>query len=172
MGSGKSTIGHRLAKKLSLPFYDTDQRIEARLGVSVSDIFAYEGEAYFRRMEDTVMRELVDSPPSVIGTGGGLYMQDALRQLINARTISIWLQAPLDVLVERVSRRHTRPLLEQGDKHSILSNLLATREPFYRQAHLHIDSAAGSHAAIVHTIIRQLKEHVSRIPSDASTHAD
>lgn len=137
MGSGKSTLGRRLAAQLHLPFYDSDDEIEAATGCSVSDIFAVEGEAGFREREhQTISRLLTATPVAVIATGGGAFVQPRNHALIQTHGLSLWLNVPVEELYERTARRNTRPLLKQGDPREILTRLLAEREDIYKTAHM------------------------------------
>ncbi len=115
MGAGKSTVGRRLANKLGRPFVDSDDEIEKAAGLSVSDIFALHGEEEFRRVERKVLQRLLDGPPQVLATGGGAYLNDVTRDLMRKHAITIWLNADLETLWKRVSRRNHRPLLRRPD---------------------------------------------------------
>lgn len=161
MGAGKTTVGRRLAKELGLDFFDSDVEISEAAGCSISDIFAIHGEAIFRDLEQRVLQRLLGSPPCVIATGGGAYIQQTIREAIADKGISIWLKADVDVLEDRVSRRNTRPLLENGDKREILSRLMEERYPVYAQADYTVNSAGGSHESIVHEIMELLKKEAS-----------
>jgi shikimate kinase len=158
MGAGKSTVGRRLASALSLEFKDSDNEIAEAAGCSISEIFDTYGESMFRDLEKRVLNRLVTSPPCVIATGGGAFMNPELRAEIKDKTISIWLKAELPVLVERVSRRDTRPLLKTGDKNEILSRLMEERYPVYAEAHIVIDSNTGPHETVVSDIIDALSK--------------
>lgn len=164
MGAGKSTIGRRLAHALDVPFIDSDNEIIEAAGCSIADIFESYGEAIFRDLEQRVLIRLVNSEPCVIATGGGAFINPVIRDAIKEKGTSIWLKASLEVLLDRVSRRDTRPLLKTGDKGAILTRLMEERYPLYAQADLTIDSDAGMHDAIVESIIRSLLEN--------SRHAD
>src|SRR3546814_8483360 len=126
MGVGKSTVGRRLAARLGLPFVDADEEIELAASMSVADIFKRFGEAYFRDGERRVIARLMDGEPKVIATGGGAFVQDETRAQILEQAIAIWLDAEIDVLVDRVSRREGRPLLAgRSEEHpSELQSLL------------------------------------------------
>lgn len=156
MGAGKSTVGRRLASTLSLPFVDSDTEIAEAAGCSISDIFESYGEAIFRDLEKRVLLRLLSGEPCVIATGGGAFMNADIRAAIAERGISVWLKADLEVLVERVSRRDTRPLLRTGDKGEILSRLMGERYPVYAQADICIDSNAGLHEQVVEQIVEAL----------------
>jgi shikimate kinase len=159
MGAGKSSIGRRLAAKLGVPFRDADVEIEAAAGCSVSEIFERFGEAEFRQGERRVIGRLLGAAPLVLATGGGAFINEETRAEIKARGFSIWLKAPLDLLVSRVRRRETRPLLKNGDPHEIMGRLLAEREPIYALADIALDSEEGPHAAVVDRIVAALEAH-------------
>lgn len=157
MGTGKSTVGKRLAARLHLPFVDADHEIEIAAGLSIPEIFARMGEQAFRDGERRVISRLVDGRPKVIATGGGAFMQEDTRNLILERTIAIWLDADIDVLVERVGRRDgSRPLLKDRDPRIVLTELAAARNPFYAMAPVHIRSKPLPHDATVDAIIKAL----------------
>ncbi|WBO21189.1 shikimate kinase [Sphingomonas abietis] len=156
MGVGKSTVGRRLATRLHLPFIDADREIEQAAGLSIPDIFARFGEEGFRDGERRVIARLIDGHPKVIATGGGAFMNDDTRALILARATAIWLDADIDVLVERVSRRDDRPLLRDRDPREALIELSAKRNPIYALAPVHIRSEPLPHDATVDSILKAL----------------
>lgn len=160
MGAGKSTVGRRLAAALGVDFVDSDNEIAEAAGCSISEIFETYGESMFRDLEKRVLNRLLSSPPCVIATGGGAFMNQEIREAIKAQTVSIWLRAELDVLVERVSRRDTRPLLKTGDKGEILKRLIDERYPVYSEAHITIDSNVGPHDSVVNDILFALEKQV------------
>lgn len=157
MGAGKSTIGKRLAARLHLPFVDADQEIERAAGLTISEIFERFGEKEFRDGERRVIGRLIDGKPKVIATGGGAFMQEETRALILDRATAIWLDADIDVLVERVQRREgTRPLLKNRDPREALSELAARRNPVYALAPVHVRSQPLPHDATVDEILKAL----------------
>jgi shikimate kinase len=157
MGVGKSSIGRRLATRLGIPFVDADSEIEKAAGMSISEIFAHRGEADFRSGEARVIARLLDSGPQVLAAGGGAFMNDATREAIRDKGVSIWLQAELDVLLRRISkRRNERPLLQTGDPEATLHALLIEREPTYAQADLTVHSREVAHDSIVADIVAAL----------------
>lgn len=158
MGAGKSTIGRRLANALGIPFVDSDSEIVEAAGCSISDIFEGYGEPIFRDLERRVILRLMTGEPSVVATGGGAFIQPAIREEIAKKAISVWLKADLPVLLERVSRRDNRPLLKTGDKSEILQKLIDDRYPVYASADITINSNHGSHESVVEDIIAALKE--------------
>jgi shikimate kinase len=158
MGSGKTSIGRRLAKTIGWPFQDADWAIEDAAGTSISNIFAEIGEAEFRTRERQVIARLMDEQQQqVLALGGGSFVADETRALIKARAISIWLDTDIDTLVRRTGRRSDRPLLMAGDPREILSRLLEQRRPIYAEADLTVDSGTGSLADVVQRILEALR---------------
>jgi shikimate kinase len=143
MGAGKTKIGRRLAARLNLPFFDSDEEIEAAAGETIEEIFANRGEAVFRDGERRVIARLLQGPVQVLSTGGGAFMDPATRRIIAARGVSIWLRAGLDVLFARVSRRSNRPLLKTPDPRAVLAELIERRYPIYAEADVTVDSGEG-----------------------------
>ncbi|HUC71245.1 MAG TPA: shikimate kinase [Stellaceae bacterium] len=156
MGAGKTKIGRRLAVRLGLPFFDSDQEIEAAAGETIEEIFANRGERVFREGERRVIARLLARPAHVLATGGGAFMDPLTRTVVRCRGVSLWLRADLDVLVQRVSRRSDRPLLNAGDPRAILAQLIERRHPIYGEADLTIDSGDGSPEATVNRAIAAL----------------
>ncbi len=158
MGAGKTTIGRRLAKTLDIPFVDADAEIEAAAGCTINDIFESHGEAEFRRGEHRVIARLLTSPPIVLATGGGAFMNTETRSLIQQTAISIWLRANLDILMKRVSKRGARPLLRRNNPREIMEKLIKERYPIYAQADIIVDNVDGPHEMMIKTIIDSLDE--------------
>lgn len=162
-GSGKSSIGRRLAPRLGLAFVDADAKIEeAAGGMSVADIFAKHGEAEFRSLEARVIARLVDSGPAVIATGGGALTHAGTRALIHRRAVCVWLKAEIAVLLRRVRRKSDRPLLKGTDPEARLTELLAQREPLYAESAIVVTSREGPHEAVVDSIFDALNDHLAR----------
>jgi shikimate kinase len=159
MGAGKTAIGRRLAAELGWPFADADVEIEIAAGTSIANIFAEIGEAAFRQSERQVIARLVNGPCQVLALGGGAFMDPQTRALVKERTLSIWLRAHLDTLVERTSRRQNRPLLRGVDPRTKLAALLEERAPVYAQADLIVDSDQGRVGGVVATILERLEQH-------------
>ena len=143
MGAGNSKIGRRLGARLNLPFFDSDHEIEMAAGESIEEIFANRGERAFRDGERRVIARLLAQPVHVLATGGGAFMDEMTRGVIDRRGVSLWLRADLDVLVSRVSRRSNRPLLKVGDARSVLGELIEQRYPVYAEANVMIESGEG-----------------------------
>jgi shikimate kinase len=157
MGSGKSTVGRRLAARLGLPFYDADEEIEKAADLSISEIFQRYGEAHFRDGERRVITRLIDGPRCVIATGGGAFAEDSTRAEILARGLAIWLDVPIPVLVERVSRRNHRPLLHGRNPAEVIADLMDKRAPAYAEAHLRVRCDASPHARAVDAVLAAMK---------------
>ncbi|HLY05572.1 MAG TPA: shikimate kinase [Rhizomicrobium sp.] len=157
MGAGKSSIGRRLAARLNVPFRDADTEIEEAAGCSIADIFERFGEAEFRNGEQRVILRVLKEAPHVLATGGGALLGADTREQIAKLTYSIWLRAPIELLLARIERRDTRPLLRHGNPREILERLLLEREPLYAQANLVVDAQDGPHHAAVERIVKTLK---------------
>ena len=159
MGVGKTTVGKRLAAILDLPFFDADEEIEKAAGMSVAEYFEKYGEAEFRKGERRVIRRLLGEGRHVLATGGGAFTDPKTRKMIKQKAVSVWLKADLDVVVERTSRRDTRPLLRGKDPREVLSRLLDERSPYYAEADIHLKTKDGPHAKTAEKIISALHEH-------------
>lgn len=157
MGAGKSTVGRRLAERLGRSFYDSDNEIEKAAGLSVADIFSLHGEEEFRRGEHQVLKRLLDETPHILATGGGAYLNQDTRKLMREKAVTIWLNADLETLWKRVSRRNHRPLLRRPDAKEVLSNLFDERRPIYELADLTVHSVDGPHSKTVTAIIKALE---------------
>jgi len=158
MGAGKSKIGRRLAARLNLPFFDSDHEIEMAAGESIEEIFANRGERVFRDGERRVIARLLAQPVHVLATGGGAFMDEMTRAVIERRGVSLWLRADLDVLVSRVSRRSDRPLLKVGDARMVLGDLIEQRYPVYAEANVMIESGEGPPESTVARAIAALAD--------------
>ncbi len=144
MGSGKSTVGRELHQRLGYALVDMDQVIEQRAGKSIAAIFATDGEENFRQMETNLLEELCDpaAPRRIISTGGGVIGRKENRALLRQLGYVVWLQAPLDTLVERTARNRDRPLLDTEDPVARIEALMTVRKPLYAEtAHLTVDTA-------------------------------
>jgi len=160
MGVGKSTVGRRLAKRLGLPFVDSDAAIEDASGFPAAEVFERYGERDFRDGERRLVARLVEGEVRVIATGGGAYVDPTTRKLLNERAITVWLDAPVDILAERTSRRDTRAQLRNGDRKAVLEKLSEERRPSYEEAHIHVKSGDGAHKDVVDAIIQALDQYL------------
>ena len=162
-GSGKSTVGRQLARRLNLPFIDSDAEIEKRLGCSIREYFEREGETAFRDVEQAVIADLCMAHNSaataaVLSTGGGTVLREANRATLRANGHVVYLRSSPDGVFKRLRHDRNRPLLQVGDPLQRLRDLYAVRDPLYREtAHYVVETGRPSVAALVNTIIMQLE---------------
>ncbi|MGB3615211.1 MAG: shikimate kinase [Elainellaceae cyanobacterium] len=145
MGTGKTTVGRHLAQLLRYRFFDTDHVAELATGQSVAQLFAESGEASFRELETNVLSRICAYQRSVIATGGGTVLSPKNWSYLHYGAV-VWLNAPIDVLYERVSRDSSRPLLQRPNPKQVLTDILAERQPLYDQADLRIDTSENEEA--------------------------
>jgi shikimate kinase len=159
MGAGKSTIGRQLAESLGLEFADTDLEIQRRTGVDIPTIFEYEGEAGFRSRERQVVDDMTRIDGQVLATGGGVIMDPDNRRHLSARGLVVYLYCSPEQQYERTYRDRNRPLLQTDDPKARLEELMAVRDPLYREAaDLVVSTERRSAAAVAKDIIRQMDE--------------
>lgn len=157
-GSGKSTVGRQLSRRLDLPFLDSDQVIEQRLGCSIREFFAREGEPAFRDVEEQVLRELAQGAPAVVATGGGAVVREATRQALREGGKVVYLRSSPEELYRRLRHDRQRPLLQVADPLAKLRELHAARDPLYRDAaHFQIETGRPSVPTLVNMIVMQLE---------------
>ncbi|MEO0417417.1 MAG: shikimate kinase [Pseudomonadota bacterium] len=161
MGAGKSTVGRRLAAIMQRDFIDADDAIEDAAQRKIAEIFEEFGESYFRDGERRVIGRLMDENHGVIATGGGAFVDSDTRALILEKGIAVWIDCDLETLVERTSRRNTRPLLKTGDPREILTRLLKERGPLYAEAPVRVQSDEGPHAQTAQAILRGIEDYLS-----------
>ena len=143
MGAGKTAVGTLVAQKLGTTFLDSDHEIEKAANMSVAEIFARDGEGFFRTKESQVLERLLKSEPCILSTGGGAYMSDVNRALISEHGIALWLKADIDLLWSRVRQKNTRPLLRTDNPYQTLSDLYEKRNPIYAKAEIAVESEQG-----------------------------
>ncbi len=138
MGSGKTAVGRALSHRLGVPFRDSDAAIEEAAQATIAEIFARDGEPFFRNREAEVIGRLLSGPPCVLSTGGGAFLSERNRDAIAARGVAVWLDATEDLLWERVRHKETRPLLRTANPRHTLRDLFAARGPVYALARLRV----------------------------------
>ncbi len=159
MGSGKTAVGTALSKMLDSAFLDSDHEIERAAQMTVAEIFARDGEPFFRARESEVLERLLMGPPGVISTGGGAFLSEKNREMINRLGVSVWLKADLEILWNRVRHKNTRPLLRTADPKRTLSDLLAARLPHYQKAQIVVEAEPGlSVQGMARKVVSHLRE--------------
>ncbi|HTT97266.1 MAG TPA: shikimate kinase [Rhizomicrobium sp.] len=158
MGAGKSSVGRRLATRLGVAFKDADSEIELAAGCAVSEIFERYGEPAFRDGERKVIARLLGEVPHVMATGGGAFIDPNTRARLKESALTVWIKAPVDVLMARVKRRDNRPLLRTADPRGTLERLLNERAPIYAEADVIVESDDSPHSNIVDQILSALKQ--------------
>lgn len=138
MGAGKTAVGKALAAKLGVPFLDSDAEIETAANMSIAEIFARDGEAFFRQKESQVIERLLTSERCILSTGGGAFLAEQNRAVISAKGVSVWLDAGLPLLWQRVRHKDTRPLLRTPDPFATLGEIYRQRTPIYAEADLRV----------------------------------
>lgn len=157
-GGGKSTVGRQLARRLKVEFLDSDAVIESRIGCSIRDFFAREGEDRFRDIEQNTIAELVRRPRAVLATGGGAVIREANRQALREHSTVVYLRSSPEELYRRLRHDTQRPLLQVADPLAKLRELYAQRDPWYREtAHFVIETGRPSVSTLVNMILMQLE---------------
>ncbi len=158
MGVGKTTLGKKLARALSWPFYDSDRVIEEQTGVNIPTIFEYEGEQGFRDREQEVIEQLTRLSGIVLATGGGAILRQENRRLLKENGLVVYLQCSIDRILQRTRRDTQRPLLQTENPRQRLEQLLKEREPLYREcADITVDTGIMPSKAVLKTILRELE---------------
>ena len=158
MGSGKSTIGKSLAKKLSIDFLDSDQEIENFMNMKISDIFVNHGEDKFREIEENVVKKVFNTnDKKVIALGGGSFENKNIRNIVKEKNISIWLKCNINLLVERLKKNKNRPLLIGKNIKSEIVSLNKVRKVNYEKAYFHYDVSNKQKKIIIKDIIDYIK---------------
>lgn len=162
MGCGKTSIGRRLAKRLGLPFYDSDHELEAAAGCPIKSIYSVYGDQAFVEGEYKVIKRLLDQEVHVLATGGSSLQYAPTLELVQNRGITVWLKADLGTLVSRVSRRSDRPNLERGKEKETLENIITQFYPVYEKAHIHVDTFDEPTNLTVDRVIQHVSEYVQK----------
>src|SRR4051812_14432229 len=157
MGTGKSSVGRELAQRTGLPRYDTDEMVTQRFGMRIAEIFARYGEEAFRDAEAETLMQLPDQPAIVV-TGGGLLLRDGHVPKVRSLGAVVQLTADLETLLERLSRRATRPLLQTPDPRGTVEELLRKRSPLYEgAADVTVDTAGKKHEEVADAVLEALE---------------
>ncbi|SLN10618.1 Shikimate kinase [Pseudoruegeria aquimaris] len=157
MGAGKTAVGKALAQMLQAPFLDSDDEIVKAANMSIAEIFERDGEAFFRARETEVIARLMDEERCVLSVGGGAFLSEVNREIVDSRGVAVWLRADLDLLWNRVRHKTTRPLLRTANPRATLAELLRAREPFYAKAPLIVDADASySVEDMAHRVLQAL----------------
>ena len=143
MGAGKTAVGTALARVLGVPFVDSDEEIVKAANRSMTEIFERDGERFFRARETEVLSRLVRGEPCVLSTGGGAFMSETNRQMIDEVGVAVWLRADIELLWQRVRHKTSRPLLQTANPRETLVNLHDQRAPVYAKASVIVDSLPG-----------------------------
>ncbi|MCJ7994302.1 shikimate kinase [Rhizobium cremeum] len=165
MGAGKSAIGRMVAGQLGLPFVDTDMEIERVSRMTISELFAAYGEDEFRALETRVIKRLLKSGPRVVSTGGGAFINERTRKQIERGGISLWLNADLDVLWERVNKRDHRPLLKTENPKKTLEDLMQKRYPIYALADITVLSRDVRKEVIANEVLAAIIDYTAKAAS-------
>ena len=143
-GSGKTALGTALARRLGVPFRDSDEEIVKAANMSIAEIFDRDGEPFFRKKESQVIARLLAGKPGVLSTGGGAFLQESNRQAIHNAGVALWLDADLDLLWTRVRHKDSRPLLRTENPRATLAELYTARVPYYAKADLSVEAIHGA----------------------------
>jgi len=160
MGAGKTAVGQAVARRLDVPFLDSDREIERAANMTIAEIFARDGEPFFRRKETQVIKRLVETERGILSTGGGAYLSAENRRIIAAQGVAVWLRADLDLLWSRVRHKSTRPLLQTADPRRTLETIYAERVPEYAKAEIAVDAEPGlSIDQMAERVVAALADH-------------
>lgn len=168
MGAGKTAIGRRVSSMLDLPFTDSDHEIESVSRMTVPDLFERYGEAEFRALEQRVIARLLETGPQVLSTGGGAFMNEQTRSAIAAHGLSVWLKADVDILLDRVSKKQNRPLLQNANPRAVLEKLMVERYPVYALADVTVPTRDERKEVIAGEVVEALESHLAKSAVEAS----
>lgn len=160
MGVGKTTIGRRLGKRLDMPVYDSDYEIERASRRTIKGYFKEHGEAAFREGERRVVERLLNGPePIILSTGGGAFIPEKTREILQTGALTIFLKANFDIIYARVKRKNTRPLLDVPDPQNALRLLMDERYPIYQKADITVSANNTTHGKTLSLILQALHDH-------------
>jgi len=166
MGAGKSAIGKLVAQMMGIPFIDSDHEIERVSRMTIPELFEAYGEPEFRKLEQRVIKRLLKTGPRVLSTGGGAFMNEETRRAIRDSGVSLWLDADLDTLWERVIKRDNRPLLKTENPKKTLEDLMNARYPTYGLAHMKVKSRDVKKEVIASEVIAALAAMLEQMKAD------
>lgn len=164
MGSGKTSVGKRLAKKLNLPFVDGDQEIEKAAGLSLIDVLKCFGAEEYRAGEERVMKRLLQGPPCILASGGGSFVAEQTRKLAKEHAVTIWLKADIDTLYNRTAGRKHRPFLEGCDSHlkNKLEAYIKEEYPYYSEADIIVETKDEAVDNTVSRVIEAINDFINK----------
>lgn len=169
MGAGKTTTGFGLAQRLGIKFVDSDREIEKLEGNTASEIFKVKGEEYFKSIEKKVISRILHSPNSqVLSIGGNAFDDEGIREIIKEKAISVFLEVNLETLISRVERRNNRPVLEEGDKAKIMTELYEEKMPIYSKADICVDTTYLNKDTTVNVIVKLLVDYIKNFDSKSN----
>lgn len=172
MGAGKSAIGKIAAQALEIPFVDSDHEIERVSRMTINELFAAYGEPEFRALETRVIERLLKTGPRVISTGGGAFINENTRRVIrDMGALTVWINADLETLWVRVSKRDNRPLLKTANPRETLANLMAARYPIYAEADIEVMSRDAKKEVILREVLEAIAAHALPAISEEADHA-
>ncbi len=172
MGAGKSAIGKIAAQALELPFVDSDHEIERVSRMTINELFAAYGEPEFRALETRVIERLLKTGPRVISTGGGAFINENTRRVIrDMGALTVWINADLETLWVRVSKRDNRPLLKTANPRETLANLMAARYPIYAEADIEVMSRDAKKEVILREVLEAIAAHPLPAINEEADHA-
>lgn len=158
MGAGKSSVGRCLQRQTKLPLFDTDKLAAASFGISIREIFSKFGEEKFREAETQAVRQLSESTPAIIVTGGGVILREENLRMLKRLGVIVWLDANEEVLFERASRARNRPLLQSGNSRESFAGILNARRLRYAKiAHVRVDTSMLTSEEVAMAILTKLK---------------
>lgn len=165
IGSGKTSVGKRLAKRLALPFVDGDQEIEKAAGLAVIDVFKCFGAEEYRAGEARIMKRLLNGPPCVLASGGGAFIAEETRQIAKEKALTIWLKADIDVLYHRTTGRKRRPFLQCSDSEikNKLQSYINNEYPYYSQADIVVTTQNEAVENTVKRVIKAIEDYQKEI---------
>lgn len=161
MGAGKTAIGRKVATVLDIPFIDSDHEIETVSRMTIPELFESYGETEFRALEQRVILRLLEKGPQVLSTGGGAFMNAQTREAIAQSGLSVWLKADVDTLLDRVSKKQNRPLLQNANPREVLERLMVERYPVYALATIAVPTRDERKEVITGEVVEAVRRHLA-----------